>query len=153
MEDLTPAERRLRALMGVYFLLFAPSGLVFALAPNSVAEWVNWVSAGIWPSLPPAPAEETRIWVSLSVAMMAMIAVIAAMVWRDVRRNARLVPLILLSKLTSSVMGAGTFILAEKRYLVDLTVFTTDFPLFVLAAWLYRRAVSSRDSRASAPGS
>lgn len=151
---LTGPERQVRALMGVYTVLFVLSGLTMAFAPDFVLDQMNSASRWVAPSLAEAPHDRGRVWVSLTVSMMAMISTISALNWRDVRANRGLIPLLILSKAASSVMGLGYFLAAETKYFADLAVFLIDFPLFVTTAAFYRRLMraGAQGAGRTAPG-
>lgn len=146
--SLTAPERQTRALMGVYTVLFAGTGAAMALAPDFVVDSLNLISRWVTPSLTEAPHDRGRLWVSLTVAMMAMISYISAANWRDVRAHRGMIPVLILSKGVSSAMGLGWFLAGETRYFADLAAFLTDFPLFVITAVFYRRLTRAA---ASAP--
>lgn len=136
---LSPAERRLRALMGICFLLFLPTGLFMAFDPGDVNALLNAIGRFACPTRPPAALGEGRLWVALSVSMMLMISYAAAAAWRDVRTNRRLIPMIVLSKAASSAYGLLWYSAAGGTF-ADLSAFLCDFPLFVATLALYLKA-------------
>ncbi len=139
---LTREERHLRLLMGICVVAFGTTGLSFLFAPALVGRNLATLGdlAGFANTRPP---EGGGPWVPLSVSMMTMITVICALAWRDVRRYRVLVPILLVSKAASSVVGLGTWLLSSHGF-HDLVVFLTDFPIFVLCAVMYWRAAPRR---------
>jgi hypothetical protein len=139
---LTREERQLRLLMGICVVAFGGTMLSFLFAPaivgrhlGTIGDWLGFAN-----TTPPTPGGP---WVPLSVSMMAMITVICALAWRDVRHNRPLIPILLVSKAASSVVGLGTFLVAGRGF-HDLVVFVTDFPIFLLCAVMFWRAAPRR---------
>lgn len=147
--SLTREERQLRLLMGICVVAFGGTTLAFLLAPGLVGRLLGTIGewTGFSNTTPPAAGGP---WVPLSVSMMVMITVICALAWRDVRRYRNLIPILLVSKAASSLVGIGTFLLASRAF-HDFVVFATDFPIFLLCAIMYGRAAPRR--QASPPSS
>ena len=135
----TPAERRFRVWMYISAWMYGLAGLFFLVAGMHIAPFVNAVSERFLP-LPlyplPAAQPEGAFWLVLSLSMMAMITWICRSAYLDLRRNRRLVPVLLLSKFCSSVFYLGFFLAHE--HLVHLVGALTDGPLFLatLIMWL-----------------
>lgn len=137
---LTRAERRFRVWMLISAWMYAASGLFFLIAGMRIAPFVNLISERFLPSLPAYPLPERgpegAFWLVLCLSMMAMITWICRAAYLDLRRNGRLVPILLLSKFCSSAFYLYFFI--SKGQLAHLVGFFTDVPLFLitLALWL-----------------
>lgn len=143
-------ERQARAVMAIFTCLFVGTGAFMLIAPREVIALLNAISRQVAPGLPEAPLEFGRMWWMLSLAMMAMISYISASNWRDLRRHQGLIPVLLVSKATSSILGLSLFLISEPRMFVDLAVFLADFPLFVCGTVVYRRLNRAADCGASA---
>jgi hypothetical protein len=139
-DGLTPAERRFRVWMLISAWMYALSGLFFLIAGTRIAPFVNAISGKVFPSLSlyplPGSAPEGAFWRVLSVSMMAMITWICRSAYLDLRRNGRLIPVLLLSKFCSASLYL--FFFATRGHLAQLVGFLTDGPLFLmtLALWL-----------------
>jgi hypothetical protein len=124
--------------------MYAGSGLCFLFGGGLIVRSVNAVSARVFPSLPlyplPAASPEGRFWLVLSLSMMAMITYICRAAYLDLRRNGRLVPILLLSKFCSSAFYMGFFI--ASGHLANLVGFFTDGPLFIVTLIMWLPAMS-----------
>lgn len=140
-DPLTREERQLGLLMGICVVAFGGTMLVFLFAPGLVGRHLAQI--GEWIGFGASTATAGGPWVPLSVSMMAMITVICALAWRDVRRYRLLVPILLVSKAASSAVGLGRFFLDTRSFL-DFVAFATDFPIFLLCAVMYWRAAPRR---------
>lgn len=139
---LTRDERRLRVLMGVLAAMFALTTLSFLFTPGDTGARI--AAIGRWAGFAEVPAPPIGgPWWPLAVSMMAMITVICALAWQDVRRHRGLIPILLVSKGVSSAVGLGAFFLVARAFHY-MVVFTTDFPIFVLTAVLYVRSAPRR---------
>lgn len=137
-ETLTAAERRFRLWMYISAWMYGVSGLFFLIAGWSIAPAVNAAVKDLLPlPLYPLPAHgpEGAFWRVLAVSMMAMITYICRAAYLDLRRNAGLVPLLLLSKFCSSAVYLAFF--AGNRQFVHLVGALTDGPLFLVTLWLW----------------
>jgi hypothetical protein len=137
---LTRAERRFRIWMFISAWMYAGAGLCFLFGGGLIVKSVNMLSARVFPALPlyplPGASPEGKFWLALSLSMMAMITYICRSAYLDLRRNGRLVPILLLSKFCSSVFYMSFFV--AYGHLANLVGFFTDGPLFLvtLALWL-----------------
>lgn len=114
---LTDAERRLRALLRVWTLLFGAGAVSFAVDPDRATGVLNVLPG---PSLPPS---SEKYWNALAVSLMATITALSAMAAADVRRRRGMVWPLMLSKAVSSGMYLRRF--GEQRrtpYLVGALV-------------------------------
>lgn len=128
---------------GIAYLL---SGAAFVLAPDLILGTLNAVAAMVAPSLPPIPIHPEapeRFWLALTGSMMATIATCALMATRDIERRRDMALPIVVSKLTSTVLGL-LFFAASARHLAYVNIATTDLPLGVITLVLWSRA---RDAR------
>jgi hypothetical protein len=152
-----------RKSMTVLAVVFFVAGLLFLLAPDAVVRTTNWASK-ISSSTMEAPVVSDlaidgawnnqylknngdgsameqmipgRLWAILSFTMMMMITVICAANAINPYRYVGWVPLLIFSKLCSSVTGLLVFKIGDGHYMSDLSAFATDFPLFVFILVLY----------------
>jgi len=120
--------------------MYALAGLCFLFGGGLIVSSVNTLSLRFFPTLPvyplPGPAPEGKFWLVLSLSMMAMITYISRAAYLDLRRNGRLVPILLLSKFCSSMFYLIFF--ATSGQLVHLVGLLTDGPLFLItfALWI-----------------
>ena len=137
---LSPAERRLGTFALFSAVLYGLSGLFFAAAPLLT---LRIASLGGPISLGPG----MRLWHTLAVSMMAMLAFCCYTASKAPRENRAWLQPVLLSKLVSTAMAVLTLLrwhavsaeaLSGRRTV--FTVIATDFPLFLITAWLYWRA-------------
>jgi hypothetical protein len=131
--------------------IYVGGGLVFVLLPDLLLGSINQTGALIAPGLAPIPLHPDgpeRFWLVLSGAMMATIATCALLAARDIERRAILALPIVVSKLTSTVLGLS-FFAASKAHLAYATIALTDLPLGIVTLWLYRRVAAVSGSSAS----
>ena len=136
--SLSTWETRTRWLGLVYGITFVIAGLIFVLAPDYLTVGLDRLGQILFGTpvrlLPDGPPE--RFWLALTTSMMANISVISFLVWRDVKRFKLLMIPLLVSKLTSSIMGLA-FYFGAAHYFSHLVIFATDFPLFVVGTVFY----------------
>ncbi len=94
-------DRALRVLFGGLAAAFAATGLLFFLFPDGTVRALN-AAGGVF-GFPPAPSSELRFWLSLAVAYMVLVTVLAASIARDPRGRALLMPILAAGKATSSL--------------------------------------------------
>ena len=140
LPPLSPAERRLGTFALVSAVLYASAGLFFAAFPLLT---LKLASQGGPISLGPG----MRLWHTLAVSMMAMLAFCCFRASQAPRMNRAWLQPVMLSKLVSTAMALVTIArwhpvsaeaLSGRRTV--LTVIGTDFPLFLVTAWFYWRA-------------
>lgn len=167
-KDYTRQEMFFKKSMGILCILFLVGAILFAAIPDHLLRAVNWSSTFLKMKSPLVPSRisvdkqtwetfidpantlaysdairfvpGTKIWVSLAVAMMIMIAFIAGMNYLDPKKYMQWIPLLLISKGTTSVLGIIYFY-ASAKYLSNLLLTLVDFPIFVfiLVIWLMVR--------------
>ena len=116
-DALTAEERRLRALLRFWTVLFAAGAVSFGADPDRSTGSLNLLPG---PSLPPSTE---KYWNALAVSLMATITTLTAMAATDVRRRRGLVWPLMVSKAVSSGMFVTRF--REQRstpYLVGAVV-------------------------------
>ncbi len=148
------AENFLKNTMGVLALVFLVALLVFALAPDGLIRVLNGIGKvfGMEPARLVSEFPEQanfryvphRLWLVLSLSLMATITYISYLIWRNPRKHMALVPVILLSKLASSLF-ALIYFFAQQRYFVNLVAFITDFPIFLIVLFAYIRVVLQKE--------
>ncbi len=136
----TPAESRFRIWMYISAWMFAGAGLFFLFGGDLIVNFLNVVTEKYltWFAPYPLPADgnEGAFWLVLSLSMMAMITWICRAAYLDIRRNGRLVHVLLLSKFCSSLFYLIFFIKTHQlAYLIGIS---TDFPIFLVtfALWI-----------------
>lgn len=138
-EVLTAAERRFRVWMYISAWMYAAAGLVFLFAGDLIVNFFNFVTdeylTMFAPYSLPAEGGEGAFWLVLSLSMMAMITWICRAACLDIRRNGRLVHVLLLSKFCSSVLYLGFFV--KTGQMAHLVGFATDFPIFLVTTALW----------------
>ncbi len=137
----TAAERVFRVWMLISAGMYAAGCVGFLLIGPYIPAAINAVSRFISPlPLYPLPANvpEGAFWRILSVSMMAMITWIAVQTYRDPRRHANLVPILLVSKACSTVCYTVFFIM--YGHLAYIVGFMTDGPIFLVTAGLWYAA-------------
>ena len=100
--------------------------------------------------LPPAPASPLRFWLSLAVAYMMLVTLLAAAIARDPRSRAHLMPILAAGKATSSLTCAGYFVASSPAFiylanaLVDGTLALTALGAYGLV-WATSETGAARD--------
>src|SRR5262245_17042497 len=136
-------ERMLRLLFAGFALAFAGTGLIFFPFPDGTLRVLN--AAGGVVGFPPAPASELRFWLSLAVAYMVLVTLLAAAIARDPRGRAHLMPILAAGKATSSLTCAGYFVASQPAFIyVANAVVDGSIALATLAAWGTVIATSER---------
>ena len=112
-DGLTAEERRLRALLRFWTVLFAAGAVSFGADPDRSTASLNLLPG------PALPASSEKYWNALAVSLMATLTGLCAMAATDVRRRRAFVWPVLLSKAVSSGMYLTRF-RADRRtpYLV-----------------------------------
>src|SRR2546427_12735638 len=127
-------DRLLRLLFTALAAAFGVTGLLFFCFPDATVATLN--AAGRPLGLPPAPASPLRFWLSLAVAYMMLVTLLAAAIARDPRSRAHLTPILAAVKATSSLTCAGYFVASSPAfiYLANALVDGTRAPT-VLSAY------------------
>jgi hypothetical protein len=130
----TLPDRPLRLLFTALAVAFAATGLLFFAFPDGTVRALN--AAGRPLGLPPAPTSALRFWLSLSLAYMMLVTLLAAAIARDPRRQASLMPILAAGKATSSLTCLGYFVASSPAfiYLANALVDGT-LALVVAGAW------------------
>ena len=127
-------EQVLRIVMLLYAIAFIVTDLIFLFASPQLYSAMNYLGSLF--GLPPSPPFQERFYLDLTNSMMVMISFISLAIYVNPRKNFCLLPVLILSKYTSSTFGVLFFLLTEK-YFSYLVIFITDFPLAVIATYLY----------------
>jgi hypothetical protein len=136
-----PLERMLRLLFGALALAFAGTGLLFFLFPDGTVRALN--AAGGIVGFPPAPTSDLRFWLSLALAYMVLVTLLAAGIARDPRGRAHLMPILAAGKATSSLTCLGYFVASQPAFIYLLNALVDgSLALVTLAAWAVVRATS-----------
>src|SRR6059058_6289282 len=127
-------DRLLRLLFTTLAAAFAVTGLLFFCFPNATVGTLN--AAGRPLGLPPAPASPLRFWLSLAVAYMMLVTLLAAAIARDPRGRAHLMPILAAGKATSSLTCLGYFLGSQPAFVYLLNALVDgSLTLLVLGAW------------------
>jgi hypothetical protein len=142
-------DRSLRLAFAALAVAFAATGLLFFLFPDATIRTLN--AAGGPFGFPPAPASALRFWLSLGVAYMVLVTLLAATIARDPRGRAHLMPILAAGKATSSLACLGYFVGSSPAFVYLLNAIVDgSLALFTLAAWGVVRATddlgSARDA-------
>src|SRR6266571_3492902 len=105
----------LRVLFAGLAAAFAATGLLFFLFPDGTVRALN--AAGSPLGFPPAPPSALRFWLTLGLAYMVLVTLLAAQIARDPRGRAHLMPLLAAGKATSSLTCAGYFVFSLPAFL------------------------------------
>ena len=139
----------LRLLFAGLAVAFAATGLVFFLFPDGTLGVLN--AAGSPLGFPPAPPSALRFWLSLGLAYMVLVTLLAAQIARDPRGRAHLMPLLAAGKATSSLTCAGYFVLSMPAF-IYLANALVDGALAAIAlgawavVWATDEAPAARDA-------
>jgi hypothetical protein len=129
-----PLDRPLRLVFGALAVAFATTGLLFFLFPDGTVRALN--AAGRPLGFPDAPPSALRFWLSLGLAYMVLVTILAATIARDPRRHAPLMPVLAAGKATSSLTCLGYFVASSPAfvYLANALV-DGSLALVALGAW------------------
>src|SRR3989442_11138005 len=128
-------DRALRLLFTALAAAFAATGLLFFCFPDATVATLN--AAGRPFGFPPAPASPLRFWLSLAVAYMMLVTLLAAAIARDPRGRADLMPILAAGKATSSLTCAGYFVASSPAF-IYLANALVDGTLALTALGAYR---------------
>lgn len=173
--ELSKAEKFYRKSMGVLALMFLIGAVLFGLLPDHLLRVLNWTGAFLNMNQPLVHSQITvnaeqfnqiqkdvkpqqqfkegtkgipgdRLWVGMSVTMMVMIFFIAFMNFVNPRKYMGWVPILLVSKFTTSALGFAYFFTAPTyKYLSALIMPITDLPIFFFILVIWLRARSSKN--------
>ncbi len=169
--EYTREEVFFRKAMGILCIMFLIGALLFALIPDPLLAAINWtgqwfglkaplvptqisITKDVWNTLidprHTAPYRDdisgwpgSSMYEGLAVTMMLMIAFIAGMNFLNPRKYISWVPLLLVSKGASSVLGL-LFFFFHAKYLSNLLLTITDFPIFIFILVIWLKARSSQ---------
>ena len=145
---LASLDRLLRALFWALCVAFAATGLTFFAFPDATIQVLNTTGHAL--GFPPAPASSLRFWLSLGVAYMMLVTLLAAAIARDPRGRAHLMPILAAGKATSSLTCAGYFVASSPAFiylanaLVDGTLALTALGAYGLV-WATSETGAARD--------
>jgi len=131
---LAPLDRGLRILFWSLCAAFAVTGLTFFAFPDGTIRFLN--ATGSLFGFPPAPASALRFWLSLGVAYMMLVTLLAAAIARDPLGRADLMPILAAGKATSSLTCLGYFLASQPAFVYLLNALVDgSLTLIVLGAW------------------
>src|SRR5438046_7694939 len=139
----------LRLLFAGLALAFPATGVVSSLCAAGTPGVLN--PAGSPLGFPPAPPSALRFWLSLGLAYMVLVTLLAAQIARDPRGRAHLMPLLAAGKATSSLTCAGYFVLSMPAF-IYLANALVDGALAAIAlgawavVWATDEAPAARDA-------
>src|SRR5437667_12778779 len=127
-------DRSPRVLFAGLAAAFAATGLLFLCFPDATIAILN--AAGRPFGFPPAPPSPLRFWLSLGLAYMVLVTLLAAAIARDPRGRAHLMPLLAAGKATSSLTCAGYFVFSLPAFLyLANALLDGALALVALGAW------------------
>lgn len=145
-------ERSLRAWMIAFTVMFVIADAFFLFGQSSLWSFFNWQARLLGHPESPGPTGNQWFFLALAHSMMVMITVMStAIAWKPWRYFEYL-PILALSKFTSSLTGLVFYLTARctdvvciisggglegARYYSSLIVFLSDFPLGIVALVLY----------------
>jgi hypothetical protein len=142
-------DRALRLLFTAFAVAFAATGLAFLCFPDGTIGALN--AAGRPLGFPPAPPSALRFWLSLGLAYMMLVTLLAAAIARDPRGRADLMPILAAGKATSSLTCLAYFVGSTPAfvYLANALV-DGSIALVVLGAratvWATSEEAAARDA-------
>lgn len=137
-------ERWCRLTLQVLAASFAAGAVSFLLTPNVTVASLN--AAGEWfGNFTPAPTSELRLWLSLAVGYMVLVAALAYVAQRDLRRHRNLVALLALGKGTTSLVALLYYVSSADAF-AYLANFLVDgaIALIAVAIWLVIPSLGAR---------
>src|SRR5213593_239866 len=141
-------DRPLRLVFTGLAVAFSVTGLLFFCFPDATVAMLN--AAGRPFGFPPAPASALRFWLSLAVAYMVLVTLLAAAIARDPRGHAHLMPILAAGKATSSLTCLGYFTASQPTFVYLLNALVDgSLALMTIGAWawvqLTSEAAAARD--------
>jgi hypothetical protein len=129
-------DRIIRLNMIVLMWAFIVGGALFLLAPDSVVAFTNRLGSRLG-DFSEAPATGFRLWLSLGVAYMVLISILAYLIQRDLHRNRALLLVLTAGKAASSATGLLFYLFHADAFAYLLT-FGVDGLIVVNCLLLYR---------------
>jgi len=130
----TSLDGALRLLFRSLAIAFAVTGLLFFLFPDGTIRFLDAVGRPL--GFAEAPVSALRFWLSLAVAYMVLVTLLAAEIARDPRGRAHLMPILAAGKATSSLTCLGYFVASSPTFVYLLNALVDgSLALIVLAAW------------------
>jgi hypothetical protein len=143
-------ERGLRIWMIVFAISFVIADFLFLFGQEPLFKFLNWQAQQI--GMPPSPAPDGNQWffLALTNSMMVMITYMAVAIAYKPWTYFSYLPVLIVSKTTSALTGLAFFLSTHYSnaaclmqgklacaYFSNLSVFTSDFPLAIIAVVLY----------------
>lgn len=126
--------------MKIWTILFGIGAISFLIAGDWILLAGNWAGTNIFHlSSPLMPVPTERFWLSLTTSLMVTITVLSYTVQKDIRANLKLTPLLLVSKLTSTVVFLSAYFWDAPYFNYLLGSVFCDGPIFVITFIFYRR--------------
>lgn len=143
-QELVPAERALAKLFTVWFYLFGVGAICFLLWGRELFMSANYLSSQVfYLEAPLTPVPDQFFWNSLTVSLMSVLTYLSWLIKSDVRRWLDLVPVVLVSKLVSTLLFLGCYWLDQPYFLYFIGAVFSDGPIFLITLIFYRRARTS----------
>src|SRR5215510_3272748 len=134
-------DRPLRLLFSALAVAFAATGLLFFLFPDGTIRFLDAVGRPL--GFADAPPSELRFWLSLAVAYMVLVTLLAAAIARDPYGRAHLMPILAAGKATSSLTCAGYFAASAPAFVYLLNALVDgSLALMTIGAWAWVRLTS-----------
>jgi hypothetical protein len=144
-------EKILRAWMLVFGITFVISAVIFLTQREALFMVLNEIGKVLGQPASPEPVGNLWFFLALANSMMVMIAYMSfAIAWKP-RANFNYLPVLIISKVTSSLTGLVFYLstrcmtpvclleggLDGARYFSSLIILTSDLPLAIIAGVLY----------------
>ena len=130
--------------MKIWTILFGIGAVSFLVAGDWIILGGNWAGTNIFHlSSPSMPVPTERFWLSLTTSLMVTITVLSYTIQKDVRANLKLTNLLLVSKLTSTVVFLSAYFSDAPYFNYLLGSVFCDGPIFVITLIFYRRILKS----------
>ncbi|MBI2339805.1 MAG: hypothetical protein HYU99_05510 [Deltaproteobacteria bacterium] len=136
---MSPAFNRLRVLLQIWMILFLGATVVFLFFGNDLLSKINQLSARLFPSLPLVAVPQEKFWLTLSLSLMITLVFLCGWAQKDVAKNLAVVPVLLVSKFTSTFFYF-IFFLVHERTLAYFVGLMTDGAIFLITWIFYGRA-------------
>lgn len=126
--------KTVRFVMSLLAVAYLGTALVFLFGEPFLSALISW--GADLTHLSNHAFQYERFYLALSTAMMAMLVYIAVQVAKAPQRSANLLPVMVVSKLTSSVVGLVLYV--QSPAFGYLLIPLVDLPLAAIGWWLYR---------------
>ncbi|MBI4365629.1 MAG: hypothetical protein HY543_02305 [Deltaproteobacteria bacterium] len=132
-------ERRLKALMRLWAVLFFGMAIVQAFYPTRLVAWVNAIGTWLGWTGPTLQAPPDRFFSSLAVALLVLLAILAYNAATDLKRRLSAVRAILVAKVVSATAYLFAY-LTDAPHFAYIAGIVADGGIAAITYYYYRRA-------------